>query len=204
MATRTVILEVEESRADGLIDALTKRDYISLVSMDREGRKRFRDCPCCHKRLSKEVSYTINEKMLDAMLAMVQKMSVAKSVVLVNRENPMEMLPDAEKPRAVEFDHRMLERAEVLGLVTSFMDGNRKTYFTKALDFFLGAEAHKPSTMVTLDGEVVETSGVIVFDDVKLKDENRRNRLKREFREAVKAIPESTMTFIEKGQMTLV
>lgn len=204
MATRTIIFEVEESRADGLVQALTKRDYISLISLDREGRKRFRDCPACHKRLSKEVSYTINEKMLDAMLAMIRKMSVAKSVVLVNKENPMEMLPEAEKPRAVEFDDRLLERAEVLGLVTPFMDGNRKTYFTKALDFFLSAEAHKPSTMVTLDGEVVETSGVIVFDDVKLKNENRRDKLKREFREAIKAIPESTITFVEKGQMSLV
>ena len=39
---------------------------------------------------------------------------------------------------------------------------------------------------------------------VKLKDEKRRDQLKRLFREAVGAIPESTITFVENGQMSLV
>lgn len=204
MSTKTVILEVEESKAQSLVDALGKRDYISVVSMDRDGRKRFRDCPCCGKRLSKEVSFTVNEKLLQAMLGVVQRMSVAKSVILVNKDNPIELMPEVEKKRCVEFDAKLLGRAETLGLLTPFVDGARKTHFTKALDFLVGAESHEPSTMVTLDGEVLETSGAIAFDEVKFKDDSSRDRLKKEFRRAVDAIPSSTITFVEKGQMSLV
>ena len=204
MARRTVILQVEESKADGLVDALSKRDYISVVRMDREGRKHLRDCPACNKRLSQEVSYTINEKMLEAMLGVIRKMSVSKGVILINKENPLNLIPDVEHRRCVEFDHKLAARAEALGLLTPFMDGDRQTYFTEALDFFLCADSHEPSPLVTLDGEIVDKGGVIAFEEVKLKDEKRRDQLKRLFREAVGAIPESTITFVENGQMSLV
>ena len=184
--------------------ALRKRPYISFIDMDREGRKRLRDCPCCHERIKKERSYDIDEKLLGEMLKMIKVMSVAKCVVLVNKTNPIENIPSVERERCSEFDQSLLEKAEVLGLIQPFMDGARKTYFTDALDFFLNEESHSPSHMVTLQGVVVETSGAMYFDDVKIKDKKSRDRIKREFRDAIKAIPESTITFVKNGQLSLV
>lgn len=204
MASRTVILRVEESKVDDLLGALSKRPYIEVVNMDRESRKRLRDCPCCKTRLSKEVLFLINEKMLFAMLDLIRVMAISRSVILVNKDNPIEDIPSVERDRCSAFDRKLLEKAETLGLVRSFVDGSRKSYFTDALNFFLNEEPHTPSQVVTLNGKVIETSGSMFFDEVKLKDEKTRDKLKREFKDAIKAIPASTRLFVESGQMTLV
>lgn len=204
MAKQIVILRVDEDRAQGLIDALSTRDHIEIVTMDREGRKRFRDCPACKRKLAKEMIHPINEKMLNALLGVVKKMSVAPSVVLVNKENPLDSIPPVERDRTCEFDLKLLGWAETLGLLTPFTDGNRQTYFTQALGFLSNEVSHSPSYLVSIDGEVAETGGSAFFDEVKFKDNAVRDRLKRDFREAIKAIPKSTITFVEKGQMSLV
>ena len=204
MARRTVVLSVDEGKADDLLEALSKRPYIEVISMDRAGRKRLRDCPCCRRVLSKESAFVINEKMVLAMLGLIKAMTVARTVILINKENPIDDIPSIERDRTCEFDHRLADKAEVLGLIQPFMDGTRETYFTDSLDFFLGEESHSPCNLTTLDGEVVETGGSMFFDEVKLKDENSRDRLKREFRDAIRAIPKSTITFVKQGQMSLV
>jgi hypothetical protein len=201
---RTVVLSVEESKVDGLLDALTKRPYITVVSMDREGRKRLRTCPCCKERIKKERPSTIDEKMLRAMFRVIRGMSVSKTVILTNKDTLVEEVPHIERERCVEFEVPLLEKAESLGLLKPFIDGARKTYFTDALDFFLNEEPHSPALMVTLQGELVETSGSMFFDEVKLKDEKSRDQLKREFRDAIKKIPDSTITFVKSGQLSLV
>jgi hypothetical protein len=204
MAKRTVILSVDEDKAQGLIDALGTRDHIEVLPMDREGRKRFRDCPCCNRKLSKEITYTINETMIIAMLRVLEKMEISKTVILTNKDTIYSSLPDIEKDRCTEFDLRLLDKAKTLGLLKPFIDGSRETYFTDALDFFSNEEAHSPSYMITLDGEVVETGGSMFFDAVKLKDEKSRDRIKREFRDALKKIPKETITFVKNGQLSLV
>jgi len=204
MAARTIVLNVDEDKADGLLDALSKRPYIDVVAMDREGRKRFRDCPCCNKRLSKEITYTVNEAMLMAMLEVLRKMAVSKTVILTNKDTLRDSLPVVEQDRCAEFDLPLLHKAKTLGLLKPFMDGNRETYFTDAIDFFSNEDAHSPSYMISLDGEVVETGGSMFIDGVKLKDEKSRDRLKREFRDALKKIPKDTITFVTNGQMSLV
>lgn len=201
---RTVVLSVEESKIEGLLEALMKRPYITVVSMDREGRKRLRTCPCCNEKVKKERSFTIDEKLLSAMFGVLEAMSISKTVILTNKENPIGDIAQVEHARCVEFDVSLLRRAETLGLLKPFIDGVRKTYFTDAMDFFLNEESHSPAVMVTIQGEVVETSGSVFFDEVKLKDEKSRDRLKREFRDAIKKIPESTITFVESGQLSLV
>lgn len=204
MDRKVVIFSVDADKADGLVSALEKRDYITVVSMDRESRKRFRDCPCCKRRLAKEVLFTINDKLLHEMLRLLRGMTIAKTVILVNKDNPISDIPHVERERCVEFDPKMLWRAEILGLVKPFIDGTRKTYFTDAMEFLINEEAHSPSYMVTIDGEVVETGGSAFLDEVKFKDEQSKTTLKRELRVAVGAIPESTITFVTKGQMSLV
>jgi hypothetical protein len=204
MVKRTIILSVDEDKAQGLIDALSTRDHIEVLEMDRKSRKRFRDCPCCKKRLSKEITYTINETMIMRMLAVLQKMAISKTVILTNKDIVYSSLPDIEKERCTEFDLSLLRKAKTLGLLKPFVDGSRETYFTDALEFFSNEEEHSPSYMITLDGEVVETGGGMFFDGVKLKDEKSRDRIKREFRDALKNIPKETITFVKNGQLSLV
>jgi len=204
MSKRTVILSVDEGRAQGLVDALGKRDYITVVTLSREQRKSLRECPCCKKPLSKERKFVINDKLLGPLLGLVRKMAVAKTVILTNKENPFENIPPVEQERCAEFDAKLLHKAEILGLVKPFVDGERRTYFTDALPFLLNEEGHDPSYMITLDGEVVETGGSSFFDEVKFNNDVQRDRMKKDFREAIKAIPKSTITFVENGQMSLV
>lgn len=204
MTVRTVILKIDEGKADGLLEALSLRSYIEIINLDREERKRLRVCPACDQTLKKEVLFSINEKLLMAMLAMLRVMAKSKSVILVNKDNPIEDISPVEREICVEFDPKLLAAAETLGLIRPFVDGSRKTYFTDALEFFLNEEPHSPSSFVTLNGEVIETSGVFFFDEVKLKDEKTRDRLRREFRDAIRAIPNSTVIFVKKGQMSLV
>jgi len=201
---RTVVLNVEESKVEGLLEALIKRPYIAVVSMDREGRKRLRTCPCCNEKVRKEISFTINEKLLHAMLGVIRGMSISKTVILTNKDTLLEDVPPVEHARCVEFESTLLKKAEALGLLKPFIDGARKTYFTDALDFFLNEESYSPSVMVTLQGEVVETSGSMFFDEIKIKDEKFRDKIKREFRDAIRAIPDSTITFVKSGQLSLV
>jgi len=203
-STRTIILQVQEDKADGLLEALGKRPYIEATVMDRDERKRLRTCPCCAQVLKKEVTFSINEKLMMAMLDLLRAMSKSKSVILVNKHNPIENIPAIEREICSEFNSKLLMAAEVLGLVKPFVDGSRKMYFTDALDFFLNEERHSPATLITLNDEVIETSGAMFFDEVKLKDEKTRDRLRREFRDAIRAIPESTITFVKNGQLSLV
>lgn len=204
MAKTTIILSVDEGKASGLVSALGKRDYIDVISLDREGRKKLRDCPACHKQLSKERKHVIDDKLLGPMLGLVRKMAISKTIILTNKENPYENIPPVEQERCQEFEMRLLRKAEALGLVTSFMDGSRKTYFTDALPFLLNEESHSPSYMITLDGEVVETGGSVFLDEVKFNNDTQKDRLKKDLRKAVESIPDSTVTFVKNGQMSLV
>lgn len=203
---RTLILQVEDDKHDGLVEALKKRPSIHIVSLDREGRKKFRDCPCCNRRLARESSFTINEPFVECLTTIAGKMSIAKTVILVFEGMSFATIPPVEQERCAVVDETMAVRAETLGLIKPFLDGARKTHFVTAagIEFLRGEKPASPSTIVTLEGEVVETSGEILLDNVKFKDTIRGEDAKRRARDAVKRIPESVMNFVINGQMSLI
>ena len=206
MAGRILILDVDEDKYDGVVDALRKRPSIRVVSMDRDARKHLAKCPACHRKLSKESSFTIDEKIVDALILVAGKMRVAKTVVVVNEDNPISSLSSVEHERCVEIDPIVLHRAVTLGVLKSFMDGARLTHYvtTMGLDFLSGEKPASPCTMYVLDGEIVETSGELTIDNVKFKDGHRASSVARDGARAVKALPEHVMSFVTNGQMSLI
>lgn len=206
MATRTLILEVDADKYDGIVEALSKRPSVSVVSMDREARRHLRDCPACHRKLTKESSFTLDEKIVDALILIASKMRVAKTVVVVNEDNPIASISSVEHERCVEIDPMVIHRAVTLGVLKSFIDGARLTHYvtTMGLDFLSGEKPASPCTMFVLDGEVVEISGELMIENVKFKDVHRAGSVARDGARAVKAIPDHVMSFVTNGQMSLI
>jgi hypothetical protein len=201
-----LILDVDADKYDSVVDAMKKRSSIRILSMDREGRKKFVDCPCCGKRLSREQSFTINDQFIECLTQIAQKMTVDKTVIAIFEGMSLMSISPVERERCVVLDEKMVKRAEILGLVKSFVDGMKTTYFVTAagIDFLKGEKPASPSTIVTLDGEVVETSGELLLDNVKFKDAIHGDTIKRNARDAVKRIPERVMEFVVNGQMSLI
>lgn len=206
MSGRTLVLEVDLDKYESLVEALGKRPYIRVVSMDRQGRKDLVDCPACHKRLSKESSFTINDLMVCCLTKIVDKMRSFKSVLLVNKDNPASGVSEVERERCVEVDPTTIFRAEALGLINSFTDGSKLSYFvtTAGMDFLSGEKPAAPCTLVVLDKEVVETSGELMIEDVKCKDSFKITTVVRNASKAVEALPESVLNFVTNGQMSLI
>lgn len=206
MAGRILILDVDADKYDGIVEAIRKKPSVRVVSMDREARKHLRECPACNRKLAKESSFTLDEKIVDALIKVAQKMRIAKTVVLVNEDNPIESFSSVEHERCVEVDTVVIHRAMTLGLLKSFMDGARLTHFvtTMGLDFLSGEKPAAPCTMFVLDGEVVETSGELAIENVKFKDVHRSGSVARDGARAVKAIPEHVIGFVTNGQMSLI
>lgn len=205
MPTKIVVLEVPEDKCDDFVQAMQKRLYPVHV-MDREGRKKLVDCPGCRRKLSKESTFTINDQLIECMTAIATKMSVAKTVIAIFEGMSLSAITPIEHERCAVLDERMVKRAETLGLVSSFPDGSRTTYYVTAagIYFLNGEKPASPSTIVTLDGELVETYGEVLLDNVKFKDTIRGDTIKRNAREAVKRIPERVMNFVINGQMSLI
>lgn len=206
MPGRILILDVDADKYDGIVEALRKRPSVRVVSMDREARKGLRECPACNRKLSKESSFTLDEKIVDSLIKIAEKMRVAKTVVLVNEDNPLAALSSVEHERCVEIDPVVIYRAEILGLLKPFLDGSRNTHYitTAGLEFLSGEKPASPCTMFVLDGEVVETSGELAIENVKFKDVHRAGSVARDGARTVKAIPEHVMSFVANGQMSLI
>lgn len=206
MSRRIIVLDVEADKHDGLVDALCKRPYIHFIPMDREARRQLVHCPACKHKLSKETSFTLNEQVVDSLLKIVDKMKVAKTVILVNKDNPLSRIPPVEHERCVEVDPLVVFRAETLGLLKAFVDGSRPAYYVTmaGIDFLSGERPASPCTMCVLDGEVVELSGEMMIENVKFKDVHRAGSVARDAARAVKALPESVMSFVTSGQMSLI
>lgn len=206
MPGKMLIVEVDDDKYSSTVEALSKRSYIKILSMDREGRKAFSVCPCCNKKLTKEHSFSINESFVESLVKIAEKMSVSKTVVVINKENPASSVPAMELERSVEVDSQFISRAVSLGLVEQFMDGNRTTYFVTSagLSFLLAENPASPSTMVTLDGEVIELSGKLMIGDVKFKDQVKGSKILIYAARAVESMPESVRNFVRNGQMDLI
>jgi hypothetical protein len=206
LAPKIVVLEVDADKADELVSALSKRDYISVVDLDRDEKKKRKLCPCCGHKFAREVICTVNQEILETLLPVIYKMKVSKSVILVNKDNPIARLPEYERPRCVEMSGRLIEKATTLRMLQAFKDGSRLTYFVTgpALAFLANREPLSPSTVVVVHGEVVERSGTTMIEDVKFKDRVRHDSLIYEARRAVAELPKAVVEFVEKGQMSLV
>jgi len=205
---RTVILEVDDAKADSLVEALGKRDYIRVVVPTRAEKKARKTCPWCDHKFPREVTYVVTEEVATNLLRVVEKMESIKSLILVTPKDSISLsqLPDYEKSRALKFDHNVLKRAELLGLLAPFVDGSRKTYFAtaKALALFAGKEPVSPAYVVICGGEVVETGGEMVLDDVKFKDVVRKDKFKGVAKKAAARLSKDVVDFIRNGQMSLV
>ena len=205
-STSTVVLEVAVEKAPELVSALSKRDYINVVNLDRAEKKRRKVCPCCGHKFPREVVYMVTCEIVEALLSVVYKMKVSKSVVLVNKDNSIDLLPEYERSRCVEMPDRVAQRAMALGLLQPFQDGSRLTHFVTGtgIAFLVNKEPLSPSTLVVSHGEIVEQSGSMMIEDVKFKDRIRHDKFLREARRVIAELPKAVMEFVEKGQMSLV
>lgn len=206
MAATTVVLEVSSDKATELVSALSKRDYINIVKLDRAEKKKRKLCPCCGAKFPRELVYTVTSEICEALLSVIHKMRVSKSVVLVNKSNPIGQLPEYERARCVEMPDRVIERAMALGLLQEFQDGSRLTHFVSEIGllFLVNEESLSPSQLILLRGEVVESSGSIEFEDVKFKDRIRHDEYLRNAKRAVAELPKAVVEFVKNGQMSLV
>lgn len=201
----TVVLEVDAEKASELVSALSKRDYIRVLDLSRDGKKHLKVCPCCGHNFPRETTHTITFEIVEALVRVVAAMKVSKSVILVNKNNPISRLPEYERPRCVEMSHRLIERAIELGLLQEFKEGSRQTYFATeaALRFLGGKEPLSPSTVVVCQGNILERSGSSMVDEVKFKDRIRHDRCILAAKKAVAELPKAVVDFVENGQISL-
>ena len=199
-----ILLEVDAHRALDLVAALRQRDYINIIDLSREERKARKNCPACGHKFPREVTYRVTDEMVEALVRVVSKMRVAKSVVLINKATSRASLPPHEVKRATSFNDTLLKKAEVLGLIKAFQDGGRLTYFATAqtLALFSGKPIN-PSIAVIAGGEVIERSGELLLDEFKFKDRVTGDKLVRAARDAAAALSQSTVEFVMSGQMSL-
>ena len=90
--------------------------------------------------------------------------------------------------------------------MSQFIDGSTITYFVtaKGVDFLSGTSPASPSTLITLDGDVVEMTGQIAIEEVKFKDFIKSSEAIRMAGKAIRSLPENVVNFITNGQMSLI
>ena len=205
MIKKYILLEVATDRVDELIQALSKRPYIKVLSLGREEREKLEECPACGRKFHQESVVTVNAEMLTYLVRMLRRMRLAKSLVLINKRNPLEKIPEPERERAIQFPFPLLEKAEMIGLVKKFLDGSTTTYFVtkKGVGFLSGKEVLSPSRYIVADGKVLETSGQLSINDVKFGDRVDREKVLQEARRAVNELPTRALQFINSGQISL-
>lgn len=205
---RVVLLQVDEERADELIDALAKRSFVKIISLDRETRKALGSCPVCERKFGKELLVTVNEELFWMIDGIISRMlqSGAKSVVVVPDEKSASDLVEVEKRRAVICSPDAMARATRLGLLAEIQDGRYKTHYpTQAcLDFFSNSAPLAPSKIVIADGKVIERHGTMTVEHVKFKDQIIRDRMLRDIKRKIDGLSERVKIFVRTGQMPLI
>ena len=204
-ATRYILLEVDSSKADELIAALVKRSYIKSVDLTKlEQRKLHTECPVCHKELTREWVATVTDQVVYGCLSILNGMKTNKSVVIYNKSYIEEVRP-IDRPRSVPFPYKPLYTARLLGLVGHFVDGSQDTFYVtpKGIEFLAKDEPLTPCRVTVVDNTVLDSSGSMKLDDVKSKDRAKFSETVLRLREAVKALPETTLTFVRTGQVPL-
>lgn len=202
---RYLLLEVDETRAAELLAALRQRSYIKPINLlAASDRSRFDECPACRESLSKPTIATVTEHMVYGCLSILQAMRISKTAVVYNHSLIKEVRP-VDHQRAVPFPYKYLYHARLLGIIDHFLDGSQETFFvtTKGMDFLRGDEELSPARVTVVKNVIIESGGTIALDDVKRKDVARFSETVIKLREAIKALPETTMQFVKSGQVPL-
>lgn len=206
MIKQYILIEISPEKAEELIHALEKRPYIKILSLNKEERERLESCPACGRKFHRESTVTVTADMLPFLVRLLRRMRMSKSLVLINKRNPIEKIPEFEKERAIPFPYNLVEKAELLGLIRKFIDGSTETYFVtkKGLAFLSGKEPLSPSRYMVADGKVLETSGQLFINEVKFTDRVDHDKVIQEAKRAAEELPQRVLQFIEKGQIFLV
>lgn len=202
---RYLLIEVDEAKADSLLTALLERSYIKHVNLFRlPDRDAFDECPVCKEELSKQWVATVTDQMVYGCLQILTMMRHSKTAVVYNKSFLDEVRP-IDRPRAVPFPYKLLYAARLLGIVDWFQDGSQDTFYitTKGMAFLSGDEELKPARLMVANHVVIESSGSMWLDDVKRKDVAKFSEAVIKLREAVKALPETTLQFVKSGQVPL-
>jgi hypothetical protein len=204
---RLVLLEIDESRAQELLDALAKRSYVKIIPTPytRMQRNELIACPACDRKFGNERLVTVTEEIVQSLICMLETMSIAKSVVLIDNTEDIQRLPIPERARVVRFPERSKDHSLMLGLIQQFMDGRQETFFvtTKGINFLLDRSPLSPAKIIMSDGHVLAREGSMSMLDVKFKDKVRKGHLAGAARRAFHLLPVMTKEFVESGQIPL-
>lgn len=202
---RYILLEVSESKAKDLIDALTKRNYLRLINLDNiDDRRLFEACPVCDEDLSKEWHVTITETILEGCLSLLQKMETYKSIVLYHKSFLEEVRP-IDAARSLKFHARQLFAAKLLGIIGHFKDGTQDTFYItdKGIRFMRGDVALSPCNLVVVNNKVITADGTMMIEETKRKDSIKFNNLLTNIRKAIDNLPIEVLNFVRSGQVSL-
>lgn len=202
---RYLLLEVDESRADELLTALQQRSYIKHVNIFRlPDRDAFDNCPVCKEELANKWVATVTDQMVYGCVRILTIMKHNKTVVLYNKSFLDEVRP-IDRERSAPFPYKLLYAARLLGIVDHFVDGTQDTFYvtTKGMAFLSGDEEIKPAKITVANNVVLESSGSMWLDDVKRKDVAKFSEAVIKLRDAIKVIPETTLQFVDTGQVPL-
>jgi hypothetical protein len=204
-----VVLEIDESRAQELLDALLKRSFLKIhsVPLGRAERKALETCPACLRKLGRESVITVNDEVIDGLMNVLSMMKRGiKSVVISWRPEAIQDLSIHEQKRAVVVHQDILKKCVLLGLMEPFMDGRQLTHFVtaKALRFLESEEPLTPSRIIYGDGYELTREGTLWFKDVKYKNQIQKDMDMREAKRLVRGLPDRVREFVEKGQIPLI
>ncbi len=200
-----LLLAVNDERAADLRVALEKREYIKLIELDRDTRKKLVGCPACGRKFAREITYTITEELVEALAAMVDVMRRAKSVVIINKKNHLKDIVLHERPRTVEVPPAILRRAMFLGLIEHFLDGEQDTYFVTAKGlYFLEGETVEPSTVVVVNDQIIDSSDSMKIEQVRFRNIVRHEMLIKSAKRLIREMPKEIRDFAVGKQMPLV
>lgn len=197
---RVVLLEIAEARADELLSALSKRDYLKVVALDRN-----KPCPLCSHKFSPPQKVVVTQDLLAHLIAIAEKMTHFKSLVLTNQKLRADDVSVHEKPRCLEVPHKYVLHAEVLELVKSYVDGRITVHHLteKGMRFLLG-ESVSPSKVILIEGKIESVDKTPVsMEQVKFKDRIDRDKLVTRAKMVIGQWPIGIRGFVEKGQVSL-
>jgi SOS-response transcriptional repressor LexA len=200
-----LLLAVNSERAADLRAALEKREYIRIVELDRDTRKKLEGCPACGRKFNRETTYTITEELIESLGIMLAGMRHAKSVVIINKKNHLKDVILAERPRAVEVPPAILKRAIFLELVEQYIDGEQDTYFVTAKGLsLLDGGTVTPSTVVVVNDQIIDTSGSMKIEQVRFRNIVRHEILIKSLKRLIRELPSEVRDFVVGNQMPLI
>jgi len=200
-----LLLAVNDERVAELREALEKREYIKVIDLDRETRKKIGVCPACGRKFHRETTYIITEDLVEALAAMISGMRQAKSVVIINKKNHLKDVTLHERPRSVEVPAAILRRAVFFGLVEHLLDGEQDTYFVTAKGLeFMDGETVSPATVVIVNDQIIDSSGSVKIEQVRFRNMTRHEMLIKSVKKLIKELPKEVRDYVVGNQTSLI